>query len=363
MQPADEIIATAKKNGTELYGIFHQPTGAEASSIAENKNAWRTYVATLASRYAESVNHWEVIPLYSLTNRNPDAPYNYGQLLTIARKTALESNPNALIGFSLPNYDLEFLERSLRDGAEGQFDYISLSPFPVAAGTDSLFLSILPAIREILTEYGIDEEIPVHITLTGTPQNLEYYARLASGNGYAQILLETTLDTFAKIDPEEPLPKPEAQPETTSYLATFEETPSYQGLYHLVPNSLSYDIELKATRMAISTSPPITRAAFLAPAYPQKNRNVQITIKAKRLPSETNTEHPTGFGITYESIHGIRNHEIWWTVPGDDDWQTHTWTISDADFTGKYAWNFRIDASGAGNDLLIKEVMLTPTTE
>ncbi|MGJ8645029.1 MAG: hypothetical protein ACSHX9_16630 [Luteolibacter sp.] len=363
MQPADDLIASAKKSGTEVFGIFHQPTDDESPALIGNKEAWRTYVATLASRYVESVTHWEVIPSYSLTNRTPDAPYHYAQLLTIARETALDSNPNALIGFSLPNYDLEFLDRSLRDGAEGQFDYISLAPFPVASGTDPQFLSILPAIREILTEYGMDEETPVHIALTGTPQDIEHYARLARENGYAQILLETTPATFTKIDPETTLPTSDPQTETTSYHATFGETLSYQGLYHLVPDSLTYDATLKATRMAISARPPITRAAFLAPTYTQKNRKVEITIKAKRLPSETNTEHPTGFGITYESIHGIRNHKIWWTVPGGDDWQTHTWTISDADFTGKYAWNFRMDASGAGNDLLLKEVTLKPVSD
>lgn len=360
MQPADDLIASAKKSDTEVFGIFHQPSGDDTPSLIDNKDAWRTYVATLTSRYVESINHWEVIPSYSLTDRTPDAPYHYAQLLTIARKTARESNPGALIGFSIPNYDLEFLERSLRDGAEGQFDFISIAPFPVVSGTDPLFLSILPAIRKILADYDMDSEMPVQINLTGSPKDLEHHARLATRQGYARIFLETDSETFTNIDPKSDLSGQEPVPLKDTFQAIFGENPAYDGLYHLVPPSLFYDSKENATRMAISSSPPITHAAFLVPGLPETTRRLEITINAKRLPSENHNEHPTGFRITYESIHGIRNHETWWTIPGGDDWQTHTWIIDDAAFTGKYAWNFRMDASGAGNDLLIKELTLSP---
>lgn len=358
MQPADNLIAAAEKSGTQVFGILHPPTAEDSPLLTNNKDTWRTYTATLASRYAETITHWEVLPSYPSTDLTPDAPYHYAQLLTLARQTARESNPSVLIGFSVPDYDLEFLEHSLRDGAEGQFDYISLAPFPVTPGAAPLFLSILPTIREILAEYGMDSEIPIHITLTGSPTDIAHHAQLASENGYARVFLETDPGTFAGILPEEaPIAtSPTPPPEEGTYQSTFGKIPTYQGLYHLAPSSLIYDEGEKASRLPVSSRPPITRAAFLAPTFPEGTRELEITVTAKRLHSETLSEHPTGFRITYESIHGIRDHETWWTVPGSNDWQTNTWTITDAQFIGKYAWNFRIDASGAGNDLLIQKV-------
>ncbi|MEP2774379.1 MAG: hypothetical protein ABJQ93_00420 [Luteolibacter sp.] len=355
-QPADDLIAAAKKSGTQVFGILHQPSGADAKPLIDDKEAWRTYVATLASRYAKDLTHWEVLPSYPVTDRTPDGPYHYAQLLTIARETAKVANPDAHIGFSIPNYDLEFFDRALRDGAEGQFDYISIASFPVAEDTDSLFLSILPRLRNILADYGMNQEMPIHLSLTGSPNAAEYYAQLAAENGYARVFLPSEGMFPSNPDKLEIPVKNTTSAETVA--TTLGEKNSYDGLYLLNPSSMPYDTELKATRLPITAQPPVTRAAFFAPEF-EIGKNLEITVTAKRLPSETGTEHPTGFAITYESIHGIRNHETWWTVPGGDGWQTHTWTISDADFTGKYAWNFRLDASGAGNDLLIRSVSVT----
>lgn len=364
MQPADDLIAAAQKSGTEVFGILHAPTDEDAPSLTENKEVWRTYVATLASRYAKDITYWEVLPSYSITHRNPDAPYHYAQLLKIARETARKSHPSALIGFSLPDYDLEFLDRSLRDGAEGQFDYICIAPFPVYHDTDSLFLRILPRLRDILVEYGMDEEMPIYISLTGSPTTATYYARLASENGYTKVFLPSVslIPEDPEPDDDSPIHSMKTYADEDAVSATFGENPTNAGLYHLVPSSLFYDKELKATRLAISAHPPVTRAAFFAPDIDTGSK-VEITVTAKRLPSETQTQHPSGFRISYESIYGIRNHDTWWTIPGGDDWQTNTWTITDADFTGKYAWNFRLDASGAGNDLLLKEVTLKAVSD
>ena len=363
MQPADDLITAAEKSNSQIFGILHPPTDEDAKPIASDKETWRDFVSTLTSHCGKKITHWEVVPSYNLTDRTPDAPLHYSQLLSIARETARKSDPGALVGFSIPNGDLEFLDHSLRDGAEGQFDYISLAPFPVTSDTDPLFLSILPAIREILDEYGMDTEMPVQITLTGTPSDLEHYARLASETGYSDVFLETSPATLAEIDPDKPLKKSGAVTKAPPYKVTFGEKPSYENLYQVAPSSVFYDTELQATRMPITARPPVIRADFLAPSFPASTRNLDITIAARRIPSETSSEHPTGFGIIYESIYGIRSHELWWAVPGGDDWQIKTWTIHDAAFTGKYAWNFRIDAAGGGTDLLLKEVTLTPSAE
>jgi len=37
---------------------------------------------------------------------------------------------------------------------------------------------------------------------------------------------------------------------------------------------------------------------------------------------------------------------------------THTWKVTDARFAAKLGWHFLLDASGTGNDVLIREVKI-----
>jgi hypothetical protein len=114
----------------------------------------------------------------------------------------------------------------------------------------------------------------------------------------------------------------------------------------------------RANRLHLTANPPVFRTTFLtAPGFVSPDDSeIEITVTAKRIPSESGQENPTGLNLTYESTYGTNSPNIWWSVPGDNKWHTHTWTLTDAKFTGKLGWNFLLDASGSGNDVLIKEV-------
>ena len=63
-----------------------------------------------------------------------------------------------------------------------------------------------------------------------------------------------------------------------------------------------------------------------------------------------------GMTLCYESAKGYKTvGDGWWTIPEDQQWQEHSWKISDANFVGQWGWNFRFDAVSSPNEFLVKE--------
>jgi len=254
--------------------------------------------------------------------------------------------------------DLEFLDSAIRDGAAGNFDYISLSPYPCNKETAHHFQTLLPTLRALLKSHGIDP-LPIHITLTGETQDLAAIAPLAIAAGYEQVFLKCD-PTFLKAIPAAPSKTPSSisYSDADSVSITLGEKNRSKGLVQLIPSSTAWDPETKANRLRVTAYPPEFRTSFVTdPTFLNpENREIEITVTAKRIESEDGLLNPTGITLTYEAVHGIRSADLWWSVPGDNQWHTHTWNLTDASFKAKLGWNFRLDASGAGNDVLIKEI-------
>jgi hypothetical protein len=86
---------------------------------------------------------------------------------------------------------------------------------------------------------------------------------------------------------------------------------------------------------------------------PFGTKHLTITVTAKRVAPDKDA----GTALTYESTHGYTGVDNgWWTIPADDQWHEHTWTITDANFVGQWGWNFRLDAISSGNEFLVKEM-------
>lgn len=340
---------SGKKHGPLSIGVLRPPATPQEDS------AWGDFVA--ASTKGSGIANWEVLDSFNLGPRQQNSPFRYVELLTLAKKAA----PEARIGFSIANYDLEFLDDALRDGAGGQFDFISLSPFPCAEGCAPILATVLPTIRKLLASHKADPGIPVHITLTGSEAALAEAAPLALSLGFAEIFLTTGPETLAKI-PTAPVPAP-AAPDLSgkdSVRVALGETNNSEGLYQVLPSDTPWDAKLGANRLNLTANPPVFRTSFLtAPGFiSPDDSEIEITVTAKRIPSEGGQENPTALNLTYESTYGTNSPKVWFSVDGGNKWHTHTWTIKDAKFTGKLGWNFILDASGAGNDVLIKEVTL-----
>lgn len=338
----ENFAKVAKENGMEIFAVLS--TGDDSSKI-------------FASTYGKTVTHREILPLAGFDPRQTNAPYDYVQRLTLAHKTASEANPTARTGISIAHYDLQFLDACLRDGAAGQFDFLSLSPFPVSPGTDRLMPGALATVRKLLTLHGLPAETPVHITLTGPEAHLILAAASARAAGFDQVFIESDAKTLASIPDKSHADIPKSQADAASVSVTLGEANQSNGLEQILATDTPWDAELKANRLRLSATPPVFRTAFLAdPTFLEPERkSYEITVEAKRLDSDDGLRNPTALNLTYEATHGLRTANLW-IVPGGNKWHPHTWKIDDARFSGKLGWHFLLDASGAGNDVLIREV-------
>ncbi len=341
---AARLTKAAHENGTEIFAVISAEED-ESKSLAA---------------FGEFVTHFEILPPTGLDPRQTNSAFEYVQRLTLSHKAARKTNPAARTGISIAQYDLQFLDACLRDGAVGQFDFVSLSPFPVSPGTDRLMPGALTTVRKLLTHHGLPSEIPVHITLSGAAAELVVTAASARAAGFDQIFIETDAELLAKIPDKSHPNVPKSYSESPSVSITLSETNQANGLEQLLPSDTPWDPELKAKRLHLTASSPVFRTAFLAdPTFFAPDRKTyEITVEAKRLPSDDGLQNPTALSLTYEATHGLRT-ATFWPVPGDNKWHTHSWKVTDARFTGKLGWHFLFDASGAGNDVLIREVIVS----
>ena len=82
---------------------------------------------------------------------------------------------------------------------------------------------------------------------------------------------------------------------------------------------------------------------------------IEITVVVRRNPNNDNA----GFGLKYESTGGYKGVG-WYTVPDNKEWHTKTWRIDDAQFTGKWGFNFSLDSDGNQyNKYYIQSVTVT----
>lgn len=364
LKPIVSLISNAKVNNTTIIGSLHQlaPWATENQDPnnfpLQDKSTWKSYTSSILQNADPTISHWDVLDSYNLLPRQTATPFHYVELLSIAHKNAQSLPPAPKIGFVLANYDLEFLDAAIRDGAAGNFDYISLSPFPAHKESIAQFPKVLSTLKALLKKHKIPD-LPIHITLTGELDDLTIIAPIATETGFDMIFLKTdpkNLKTIPAKSPARPLFPSFSESPNVSIKLGEKNTPN--GLYQLISSSTKWDPETKANRLRVSANPPqvltdfVTDHSFITP----ETRELEITVTAKRIDSEDGKSNPTGIALKYESIHGYRNADLFWSVPGDNKWHSHTWKIKDASFQAELGWNLRLDASGAGNDILIQEV-------
>jgi hypothetical protein len=67
-----------------------------------------------------------------------------------------------------------------------------------------------------------------------------------------------------------------------------------------------------------------------------------------------------GFNLKYEATSGWKSTGSWYGVPGSDQWYTQSWTISDAQFVGKWGYHMSFDSDATQNSkYMIQSVTVT----
>jgi len=81
---------------------------------------------------------------------------------------------------------------------------------------------------------------------------------------------------------------------------------------------------------------------------------IVITAVVRRNAANDNA----GFDLWYESTSGLRNTGGWYTIPGNDQWYTVAWKLDDAQFVGKWGYNFALN-SDAPMPYLLRSVVVS----
>jgi len=109
-----------------------------------------------------------------------------------------------------------------------------------------------------------------------------------------------------------------------------------RGLHQISANATSTAVEAYGVA-ARDCSKGAGQSFSVAPDFlSYTTEAITITVVVRRHPSNDDA----GFNLWYESTTGIRGTGEWYTIPGNDQWYTKTWTITDAQFVGKWGYNF-----------------------
>ena len=83
---------------------------------------------------------------------------------------------------------------------------------------------------------------------------------------------------------------------------------------------------------------------------------LDITVVVRRLDQAKPAKIHIYF---YESAGGYKPPtDPWWEIPAGEQWQEHTWKVSDANFVGQWGYNIAVETPSPGG-LLLKEIRVT----
>jgi hypothetical protein len=145
----------------------------------------------------------------------------------------------------------------------------------------------------------------------------------------------------AKANRGKPLPWGGDYTRARSVSVTFGQTNVEQGLHTQSARSIAADV-LAYGGSARSGGIPGGNVFMVDPGFLcYTTTPIEIMIRVRRNEANENA----GFKLSYESTAGYK-HRGWYTVPDNNKWHTASFRIDDAQFVGKYGFNFALDSDG-----------------
>ena len=170
----DGMLDAAASNHVHITGLFLYNANwvnPNTHTFPTNYPAWSEYVSNTVRHAAGRVRYWEVWNEPE-SFASESTPADYARIVTYAYNAAKSVAPDAQIGLSVASVDVFYLERAIRAGAAGHFDYICVHPYEVlgtvASGQEALYMSIIPTLRKMLTEVDPPKQnVPIWFTELG----------------------------------------------------------------------------------------------------------------------------------------------------------------------------------------------------
>jgi hypothetical protein len=152
----DSIVANATANNLTISGFLAYGTpwantngGAFPTGSLPD---WSTYVGNMTARYAGTITYWEV--WNEPDNAANATPGDYAATVAAAYTAAKAANPNAQIGLTVSDVNVNWMKQAINSGAADHFDYVAVHPYSVLSnmsqGWEGDYLGIVKTIRAML---------------------------------------------------------------------------------------------------------------------------------------------------------------------------------------------------------------------
>lgn len=190
-EASDAMVANARANNIHLTGIWlyfapwASADGGTRKGPIKDIQYWRDYVSATVTRYQKDIKYWEVWNEFNGSfydgRQGPDRVKDYADLVVAASETAKKIDPDARIGLSVANFDVNFLDSVIKAGAADHFDYICVHPYEnlgaVAEGGEVGYLSLAGNLRDMLKANAQRTDIPLWITEIGSSAPIKAEAK------------------------------------------------------------------------------------------------------------------------------------------------------------------------------------------
>jgi hypothetical protein len=157
-------------NGNARWNTKDQP----GTLPVNNLPAWSAYVSAIVQHTKDRIKRWEIWNEPPNGTGRDQTAADYARMVVASYDAAKAVDPSCLIGLATKSAHLNYLDQAIRAGAKDHFDYITLHPYEILngiadnAGTEPVFMNIVPAVRKMLAAQNpAKKDVPVIFTELG----------------------------------------------------------------------------------------------------------------------------------------------------------------------------------------------------
>jgi hypothetical protein len=171
----DYLTAHGMIFGGMLVGNPRWNTKDKPGSLpVNNLEGWSAYVSAVVLHTKGRIQRWEVWNEPPNFTGKDQTPADYAKIVVSAYDAAKAADPSCMVGLAAKSAHVNYLEQVILAGARDHFDFITLHPYEVLngiaddAGTESLFLHIVPTLHKMLAAQNpAKANVPVIFTELG----------------------------------------------------------------------------------------------------------------------------------------------------------------------------------------------------
>ena len=176
----DEQLSYADAQHMEFFGLLlgnprWNTKDARGNMPVHNLPAWSEYVSEIVKHAKGRIRFWEVWNEPPNFTGKDQTPEDYAKIVVSAYDAAKAADPSCRVGLAAKSVHVNYLAEVIKAGAKDHFDYITVHPYEVLgtaisnAGTEPVFMNIVPVIRKMLAAQNpAKADVPVFFTEIGS---------------------------------------------------------------------------------------------------------------------------------------------------------------------------------------------------